>query len=129
MKKINNIFSKLKIEIFKLSILKEYKQFEIEILLLFISIIWVFISLFISENWFARSGSIMVLFSVIIEYRLLKAHNDMVNRKVQASVHTRRALKITVLEEHKKISFITHIFLVVGTLIWGYGDLIFLLFV
>lgn len=104
--------------------INKYKLFKTEIILLLLSVLCVAVSYSISAEFFARSGSIMVLFSVIIEYRLLSAQNIHIDRKVKTAVYSGKPTNIKNTKEHKNMSIIAHIFVVLGTLIWGYGDLI-----
>ena len=78
--------------------------------------------------WFQRSGSLMVLFAVWLEYKLFKisaianpisgngvtwqdmAHRDALNEKYGS------ILKI--------YKYITAVLAIIGTVIWGYGDII-----
>lgn len=106
-----------------------YKMLRTEIFFLIIALSIVIISfiasLFDDEYlWFARSGSIMVLFAVIVEYKLNNKTLKSINKKVSASVTYKTPISLLNNTQHKYVSIIAHIFVVLGTLIWGYGDLI-----
>lgn len=73
--------------------------------------------------WFARFGSLIVLFSAMSEYSLL--HNEL-NRLYSRLENTEdnEVPDLTPSRWHQKKVFLTHITLIVGTLIWGFGDLL-----
>ena len=108
--------------------MKKFKTLSNEIILLFFAFIWVLFSCFFpltddKAMWFARSGAIMVLFSVAVEFKLTKKHK----KKINSSMHlagsglsvTARATK-----EQTLVGNIAHLFIIIGTIVWGYGDLI-----
>ncbi len=74
--------------------------------------------------WFSRSGSVIVLLSVIVEFRLVNLQQlgyKNAQKAVQHSIVSSGMLPI-----HKKlISLFALVQIVIGTLIWGYGDLLF----
>ncbi|NCB14028.1 MAG: hypothetical protein EOM78_20740 [Erysipelotrichia bacterium] len=98
--------------------------YVISSILLFFSIIVVSLSLYFnneSGTWFARSGSIMVLFAVIVEYYLsfVKTYENSSNVFTNSKPNmTKRNMPF----KYKFLKYIAHIFIVFGTLIWGYGD-------
>ena len=62
-------------------------------------------------EWFQRSGSLMVLFSVAVEYRrrhLLQARGRTAGWMLW-----------------RQVPYVCYLSIFVGTLIWGYGDLLF----
>ncbi|MUK48265.1 hypothetical protein [Aliivibrio fischeri] len=90
-------------------------------------------------TWFARSGSIVVLFAVIVEFRLssyiyedvLKAAQVSAKKKglkvsdnplVQANIDARKTVKPEAPRSRKLLSICAHILVITGTVIWGYGD-------
>ena len=75
-------------------------------------------------HWFARSGSLIVLLAVICEFRLGAKYS------ARWPDHaTSRYLQHTPVPEsgttEKVLRWASHLAVVVGTLIWGYGDLLF----
>jgi hypothetical protein len=82
------------------------------------------LGLWIEPIWFARFGSIVVLLAVMSEYSLL--HNEL--RILYDNLEHKDSIKeitdITPSEWHQKKAWLTHITVVVGTLIWGFGDLL-----
>ncbi len=77
-------------------------------------------------NWLARSGSLMVLFSVIAGYILLgdrdKYHSETLKR--HWGERTVDFSKIHPSPLHRKLESVSHLTVVIGTVIWGYGDLL-----
>lgn len=92
---------------------------------------------------FMRSGAIIVLLAAIVEYRtsshILKdiqnafrkniAKDTAIDWLLEDKSRLNGLLKVitalppTPTKERKVLSLFTHVFLVVGTIIWGYGDL------
>lgn len=108
--------------------MKKLSLLSYEIILLLLGFFWVVLSFFYSFNneastWFARSGAIMVLFAVIAEYllsnKLLKAIDD---ASTLAGLGIPAGPEIST--EQKYVSLAAHAFVVCGTVIWGYGDLL-----
>ena len=79
-----------------------------------------------SDNWFARSGAIMVLLAVFVEYRI-SAH---VYEAIQKAQHLATIVnngvppKAKPSKQNTKIANAAHVTVVIGTFIWGYGDLL-----
>ncbi|WP_199450047.1 hypothetical protein [Vibrio harveyi] len=123
----------------------ENQTYKTEWLLLLAAIIFAAISVVCDfkspedTTWFARSGSIVVLLAVIVEFRLssyiyedvLKAAQDSAKKRgvkvsanpiVQANIDARKTVKPEVPKSRKILSICAHILVVTGTVIWGYGD-------
>ncbi len=81
---------------------------------------------FCGFNWFARSGALMVLLAAIVEFRISGHIYDDIQRSQLTSsiVNSSIPLKAKPTKKRKKIAITAHTLLVVGTIIWGYGDLI-----
>ncbi len=77
---------------------------------------WLYSQYSSESHWFARSGSIMVVIGIILESRLY------IVRQILSQGHgtTLRHAGVRKLE-----SVLTHLVLISGTIVWGYGDLIF----
>jgi hypothetical protein len=75
-----------------------------------------------SAIWFQRSGSLVVLFSALAEFIVLKTYDYISPSEAAYSVpfDTPRYFQTI----YNGISTIGIILLVSGTLIWGYGDII-----
>jgi len=73
--------------------------------------------------WFQRSGSILVLFSVITEFILLSMHTtfypgeNTVTDTVDDNIQNYKL-------PYDILSVLTASFSIIGTIIWGYGDII-----
>lgn len=101
------------------------------IIFLIISWLLVLISFYfeaiLGSYLFSRSGSLMVLFAVMAEYNLLrtreKYHRDQIrkysngNRVNLEEIHPSKT--------HQYLEKAAHINVVLGTILWGYGDLLF----
>lgn len=108
--------------------MKKIKPLLFEVVLLSVSFVWVLFSCFFpltddEAMWFARSGAIMVLFSVAVEFKLTRKHKKKINTSMYLAGRgqpvTARATK-----EQTLVGNIAHLFIIIGTIIWGYGDLI-----
>lgn len=73
--------------------------------------------------WFQRSGSLMVIIGAFIEYKLfsIRAHFNIVGTVWDRSFETPESYNTW----YNIISYATLSTIVVGTLIWGYGDIPF----
>lgn len=102
----------------------------IEFLLIVFGVVSVFASLYFScvlndFSWLSRSGSLMVLAAIVAEYRIATKQQD-VNEAANTEVsNIITRFKPVVLERNvRRIQLAAHVSVVVGTLIWGYGDLL-----
>lgn len=89
------------------------------------------ISFFISYqtelgHWFARSGSLVVLFGAFLEYNSLSTQQKL-NEKIGSTIGywQDNPIQYKVPESRNILNKIVLTTLVIGTLIWGYGDLLF----
>ncbi|MDG6778162.1 hypothetical protein QCB44_05530 [Thiomicrorhabdus sp. zzn3] len=79
--------------------------------------------LLLEPIWFARFGSLVVLFAVMSEYALLHGELDVLYRRLE-KVHAEDDMPdLTPSKWHRKKVWLTHVTVVAGTLIWGFGDL------
>ena len=77
-------------------------------------------------NWLARSGSLMVLFSVMANYVLLQDRDAYHSEKLKqhgAGDQPVDFSKIHPSRVHQYLESTSQISVVIGTVIWGYGDL------
>jgi len=74
-------------------------------------------------NWFQRSGSIMVILGVFVEFKLLSidGHFDLYNIKYEIPFDLPKSYRFT----YKFLLRSALVVVILGTLIWGYGDLLF----
>jgi hypothetical protein len=76
-------------------------------------------------TWFQRSGSFMVLLAVLVEYKLFSINGD-VNPNGVISVE-QGELSEKFGRWHKVSTYLAVLLAILGTLIWGYGDLLYTL--
>jgi hypothetical protein len=83
------------------------------------------IEIAVGGNWLARSGSLMVLFSVITGYILLGERDTYHSQTLKRhwGKETVDFSKIHPSPLHRKLETVSHLTVVIGTVIWGYGDL------
>ena len=101
---------------------------KIEILILVLAVIWVVLSFVASlidkeGNWFCRSGAVMVLLSLFVDFRIAKAQQSKASfASVTAGLGIPMASNLPIFKQ--RIAKAALWFAVLGTLIWGYGDLL-----
>jgi hypothetical protein len=124
----------------------EFSKYKTEWLILIIAIGFAVLSFIIDlksaehTTWFARSGSFVVLLSVIVEFRLSKyVYEDVLQaakksiRKnglkisdspfVQAAIEANQTVKPEAPKSRKILRTCSHILVIAGTVVWGYGDI------
>jgi len=110
-------------------LLIKLSRLKLEVSLLVLSFSWVLFSYFYSfgqepDTFFARSGAVMVLLAVIVEFRLNNELFKVMQNNFYANYSKVKPVP-SLPPRHKIISRLAHLFVVVGTFIWGYGDIIF----
>jgi hypothetical protein len=93
---------------------------------------WVFVlvSLFLESRFenelFSRSGSMMVLITVVAKQLLLKGKNQFRTAQLKAIDNGEKAEldKVHPTKTHQNLEIFANINILLGTLIWGYGDLL-----
>jgi len=73
--------------------------------------------------WFARFGSIVVLFGVMAEYSLLHGELNLLYARLE-KIHEDETPDLTPSKWHQKKVLVSHATVILGTLIWGFGDLV-----
>jgi hypothetical protein len=126
----------------------EFGKYKVECFLLILGIVCTVISIFCDiksvedTTWFARSGSLLVLVAAIVEYRLSSYLYDDIDIAAQKTAKKRASMpqisdnslvdklvksRITSKPLSPKsrsiLSLISQILIIIGTIIWGYGDL------
>jgi hypothetical protein len=74
--------------------------------------------------WFARFGSLVVLFGVMSEYSLLHGEMDQLYRRLDAVRWNDDVPDMSPSKWQRKKVWVSHFTVIVGTLIWGFGDLL-----
>lgn len=74
--------------------------------------------------WFARFGSVVVLFAVMSEYMLLHSELNVLYKRLETVDAEDDMPDLTPSKWHRKKVWLAHITVVIGTLIWGFGDLL-----
>ena len=90
-----------------------------------ICILFYCIATLYGSHWFSRSGSLMVLLGAMSEYLLLQNQTTHMSTILRGT-GTFGGSPITSVdppEYHKNISKYVHITVILGTFIWGFGDL------
>ncbi len=82
------------------------------------------LGLWLEPLWFARFGSLVVLFAAMSEYRLLHGELNRLYDRLEKVDADMDMPDLTPSKWHMKKVWISHITLVLGTLIWGFGDLL-----
>ena len=95
--------------------MNRYIKFKTEIILLAIASIWVVLSYFIPFKddegfWFARSGAIMVLLAVIVEFRFNNIVVKKISSTIKKAVLSKLALDTGIQKDQKNIAITAHIF-------------------
>jgi hypothetical protein len=95
-------------------------------------IAWVFviISYYLETRWgnslFSRSGSMMVLLTVVAKQMLLNGRNKYHHQQLKTLANGKQANfeMVHPTKTHQYLEFIANINILIGTVIWGYGDLL-----
>jgi len=107
------------------------KKHRLPILLLLIGIICcissAFISIYSSDSWFSRSGLILSFVSVAVQFILSSLKKAELENIFKQDLRLKE--KVQLVKEtdvmHEIISVVLFSTGLIGTLIWGYGDLLF----
>lgn len=114
------IINNIDIEEFKV------KKWEIFLLTCMVAIpVYSFYYSFLTSNgaWFSRSGSLMVLIGAFVEYSHMNYKQYL--RERRDHTYKPRQEYVSELNKRKKFDIVILMLLAAGTLIWGYGDLLF----
>ena len=77
------------------------------------------------NTFFMRSGSLLVILSAVTEYQLVMSQIIKHQYKIGTPIKMSEiASSQNITQGEKTIKLFTHISLILGTLIWGYGDLL-----
>lgn len=70
-------------------------------------------------EWFQRSGALMVLLAGLLAYRSLTRHYQKFFNNML------RGYPLSTSRNQRIVDFLTLVVSILGTLVWGYGDLVF----
>ncbi|VAW48380.1 hypothetical protein MNBD_GAMMA03-948 [hydrothermal vent metagenome] len=87
-------------------------------------IIGLILGIWLDPVWFARFGSLIVLFAVMGEYSLLHGELNRLYDRLEKVDADMDMPDLTPSKWHLKKVWMSHVTLVAGTLIWGFGDLL-----
>jgi hypothetical protein len=92
-----------------------------------VSIIGIVIGIYFEPEYFARIGSVIVLLAVMSEYALLQVELSRLYESLRgqgaAECGNTGVPDLTPTRWHQRQALMSHITIVIGTLIWGFGDL------
>ena len=106
-------------------------KYRIPIVLLVFGIIFCMVSAMASRHssgdWFARSGAVLSFVSVVIQFMLSNMKRVEIEKLFNKNLGLKQ--KLNAIREkdmiHDFISTVSFVTGLVGTIIWGYGDLLF----
>ena len=79
----------------------------------------------ISPGWFARFGSLVVLFALIGEFAMMRGElTRLYNRLGHSEDGLVHSSDFTPSRWHNKKSLLLHLTAIIGTFTWGFGDLV-----
>ena len=109
----------------------EKKKYRLPILLLSFGILFCITSAYATigstENWFSRSGAILTFVSVVVQFQLSNLRKEEIENLFNSGTGIKEKFKNIKHKNplHEIVFIISGITGLVGTLIWGYGDLLF----
>ena len=87
-------------------------------------VVGLILGVWLDPLWFARFGSLIVLFSAMSEYSLLHGELNRLYDRLEKVDADMDMPDLTPSKWHFKKVWVSHLTLVLGTLIWGFGDLL-----
>jgi hypothetical protein len=78
-------------------------------------------------DWFSRSGAVMCLIAAAANFGLVKIHQSDLAKILRDQDHSAREKAEAILkppETYTRLSWLSYVTGVLGTAIWGYGDLL-----
>ena len=99
------------------------------VLLLAAAWLWAIFSFFTSTaagTWFARSGAVMCLISAVATFWLVNDYTRALERAVEHGISQTRRVELVFdpPKLYRSIQYFGYMTGVVGTVIWGYGDIL-----
>ncbi len=95
------------------------------LLAVLMGIIGLILEITLHQPWFARFGSLVVLFGLISEYILIHAELSRLYKNLDNLKSTDDIPDLSPSKWHHKKVWFAHFTVIVGTIIWGFGDLLF----
>jgi hypothetical protein len=78
------------------------------------------------SSWFQRSGAVVIFLAAIIEYRHIQYYPKIsISRSIISGELIDKKILIMPCQIRNWIGKFGILYLIIGTLIWGYGDLLF----
>lgn len=111
--------------------LLENKKYRLPVLLLLFGILFTFASAIASinsiENWFSRSGAVLGFVSVVVQFIFSNLRKEEIENLFNAGQGLKEKLSNIKLKNplHEVVYIASGITGLAGTLIWGYGDLLY----
>lgn len=87
-------------------------------------LIGLILGILLEPLWFARFGSVVVLLALMGEYSLIQSQLARLYSQLEKVEHDDDMPDLTPSKWHRKKVLLSHITIVFGTLIWGFGDLL-----
>lgn len=109
----------------------EKHKYRIPIFLLLFGVIFCTISTIVSvgssDNWFARSGAVLSFVSVAIQFILSNLKKSKIENLFKSDMPIREKFQMVKEKDvlHDVISVSSVFTGLIGTIIWGYGDLLY----
>ena len=94
---------------------------------------WLFVALSFlvstrtTVDWFSRSGAVMCLIAAVANFALVKVHQQAlakIFRDHEHSAHEKTEAILNPPKSYVRITYLSYVTGVLGTAIWGYGDLL-----
>ena len=74
------------------------------------------------NEWFSRSGSVLVLIGAILEYKQTRFSQLALEESIRWASGVGEAVVFAHAWHRILVKYIAHTFVISGTMIWGYGD-------
>ncbi len=82
------------------------------------------LGIFYKPEYFSRFGAIVVLLALMSEYALLKYELERLYQSLSGVENSGKSLlNLAPSKWHQKKALMSHITIVLGTFVWGFGDL------
>jgi len=97
-----------------------------------LALVWLFagFSYYLSEktgnDWFSRSGAVMCLIGAAVSFQLVKVYQESLAKLLKVNIALAEELEYFTAppKRFQQLSYISYLTGIVGTAIWGYGDIL-----